>query len=108
MTESLPAPLGDYFEATNAHDVAAMIAGFALDSVVADEGRQHHGVAAIRDWMQETIDKYDYQVAPVESSRTGDKTEVLVSVRGNFPGSPIQIHYAFTVVDQKIARLEIA
>jgi hypothetical protein len=108
MTERLPAPLDEYFDATNAHDVTAMIAGFTADSVVADEGRQYHGLAAIRDWMQETIEKYDYQVAPIRSSQSALETVVLVSLRGAFPGSPIQIHYAFTIESQKIARLEIA
>jgi hypothetical protein len=37
----------NYFAATNAHDAAAMIAPFAEDSVVEDEGRQHNGLGPI-------------------------------------------------------------
>ena len=107
MTAKLPQPLADYFEATNAHDVAAMIAAFAEHSVVQDEGRQLHGLAAIVDWMKETIDKYDFKVAPIESSRNGRKIIVLVSLSGKFPGSPITLQYEFTVDAEKIARLEI-
>lgn len=107
MTERLPAPLDEFFDATNARDVKAMLAGFATESVVADESRQHRGLAAIHDWMQETIEKYDYQVAPIQWSQTGDETVVLVTVRGTFPGSPIQVHYAFKIEGQKIARLDI-
>jgi ketosteroid isomerase-like protein len=107
MIAGLPAALADYFAATNAHDVAAMIAAFTADSVVRDEGRQHRGAAAIRDWMEKTIEKYDFKVEPVESSRTGRKTIVLVSLSGRFPGSPITLHYQFTVEGRKIARLEI-
>ena len=107
MTANLPRMLADYFAATNAHDVGAMIAAFAEDATVHDEGRVHAGVAAIRAWMKETIQKYDYKVEPVESSRSGSRAVVLVSLRGNFPGSPITLQYAFTLAGQKIARLEI-
>ena len=107
MTASLPRMLADYFAATNAHDVGAMIAAFAEDATVHDEGRDHAGVAAIRAWMKETIEKYDYKVEPVESSRSGSRAVVLVSLRGKFPGSPITLQYAFTLAGQKIARLEI-
>ena len=107
MTANLPRVLADYFTATNAHDVGAMIAAFAEDSTVHDEGRDHAGVAAIREWMQETIEKYDYKVEPVESSRSGSRAVVLVSLRGKFPGSPITLQYAFTLAGQKISHLEI-
>jgi len=107
MTTKLQRPLADYFSAVNAHDVAAMSAGFAADSIVKDEGREHHGLAAIREWMKETIEKYDYRVEPIESSQMGRKTLVLVSISGAFPGSPITLQYEFTLQGQKIACLEI-
>jgi hypothetical protein len=107
MTAKLPRLLADYFAATNAHDVAAMSAVFSEDATVHDEGRDHHGLTAIRAWMKETIEKYDYQVDALESSRMGKKAVVLVSLRGTFPGSPITLQYAFTLEGQKISRLEI-
>ena len=99
--------LADYFAATNAHDASAMVAAFAEAATVHDEGRDHAGVAAIRAWMNETIEKYDYNVEPVESSRSSSRVVVLVSLRGKFPGSPITLQYAFTLSGQKIAHLEI-
>ena len=107
MTANLPRVLSDYFTATNAHDVGAMIAAFAEDATVHDEGRDHAGAVAIRAWMQETIEKYDYEAEPIESSRSGSRAVVLVSLRGKFPGSPISLQYAFTLAGQKITRLEI-
>ena len=107
MTTELSPTLVEYFAATNAHDVAAMIALFAKESVVEDEGRQRHGLVAIRDWMKETIEKYDFKVDPIESTRRLGKTAVLASVSGRFPGSPINLRYEFTVDGGKIARLEI-
>ena len=107
MIAKLPRMLVDYFAATNAHDVGAMIAAFAEDATVHDEGRDHTGMAAIRAWMKETIEKYDYKVEPIESSRSDSRAVVLVSLRGRFPGSPITLQYAFTLAGQKIAHLEI-
>jgi hypothetical protein len=107
MTARLPKVLAEYFAATNAHDVGAMIAAFAEDATVHDEGRDHVGVSAIRTWMEETIEKYDYEVEPIESSRNGSSAVVLVSLRGKFPGSPISLQYAFTLSGERVARLEI-
>ena len=107
MTARLPQAVADYFKATNAHDVAAMSAAFTMDSVVRDEGREHRGLDAIRGWMKEMIEKYDYRIDAIESSRMGRKTVVLVSIRGKFPGSPISVPYEFTIEGRKIARMEI-
>ena len=107
MTAKLPRPLADYFAASNAHDIAAMSAVFSENATVHDEGRDHHGLAGIRAWMKETIEKYDYQVDPLGSSRTGRMVVVLVSLRGTFPGSPITLQYGFTLEGQKVSRLEI-
>jgi hypothetical protein len=107
MTTKLPRVLADYFAATNAHDVGAMIAAFTEDATVHDEGRDHVGVAAIRAWMKETIEKYDYKVELIESSRNGSRAVALVSLRGTFPGSPITLQYDFTLSGERVARLEI-
>jgi hypothetical protein len=107
MTAKLPRVLAEYFAATNAHDVGSMIAAFTEDATVHDEGRDHVGVPAIRAWMKETVEKYDYKVRAIESSRNGSSAIVLVSLRGKFPGSPITLQYAFTLSGERVARLEI-
>ena len=107
MTAELPRVVADYFAATNAHEVDAMSAAFTEDATVRDERREHTGAAAIRAWMEETIEKYDYEVEPIESSRNGSSAVVLVSLRGKFPGSPITLRYTFALSGERIARLEI-
>jgi hypothetical protein len=107
MMTKLAEPLAQYFAAANAHQVEQMLGAFTQDGVVRDEGREYRGSAAIREWMEETIEKFDYQVEPLESSRLGRKTVVLASIRGNLPGSPITLQYAFTFEGARIARLEI-
>ena len=52
-------------------------------------------------------EKFDYEVTPLDSSRVGSRTVVRASVRGDFPGSPITLQYAFTLDGEKIAHLEI-
>src|SRR5438445_639946 len=50
MPFMLPEPLPRYFDATHAHDVDAMLAVFAEDATVHDEGETHVGRPAIRAW----------------------------------------------------------
>src|SRR3954471_13978351 len=54
MTSQLPFPLAAYYAAKNKHEVAAMLAPFADDAVVKDEGSEYHGTSAIRSWIEET------------------------------------------------------
>lgn len=107
MTLRLPEPLTDYFKATNAHDVSAMLAPFAEDAHVVDEGRHHQGVVAIREWMRETVERYALEIDPIESARSGSGVLVIASVSGTFPGSPITLQYKFKVDSEKITNLEI-
>ena len=107
MTAQLHGPLERYFAATNRHDVAGMIAVFADGAVVKDEGHEHRGLLAIREWMKETIGKYKFKAEPTRIERENDRTVVGVAVSGDFPGSPIALTYWFEIEGQKIARLEI-
>ena len=107
MTTKMHSTLERYFVATNKHDVAGMIADLADDAVVKDEGREHRGVPAIREWMKETIRKYKFRAEPTSVARENDRTAVAVTVSGDFPGSPIALTYWFKLEGQKIARLEI-
>jgi ketosteroid isomerase-like protein len=107
MTPQMHTTLERYFAATNRHDVAGMVAGFADDAVVKDEGHEHRGVPAIREWMKETIRKYKFKADPTRVARENDRTAVSVAVSGDFPGSPIALTYWFKLEGQKIARLEI-
>src|SRR5258705_11428154 len=107
MITKMHSTLENYFAATNKHDVAGMMADLADDAVVKDEGREHRGIPAIRDWMKETIRKYKFKAEPTRVARENDRTAVSVTVAGDFPGSPIEVTYWFKLDGQKIARLEI-
>lgn len=107
MTLTLPLPLADYFTASNRHDIDAMLAPFMLDAIVKDEGETHRGTEAIRRWMQSTTDKYHAKVALKEASVTANAWRIAGVVSGDFPGSPITLHYNFMLDGNRIAKLEI-
>ena len=105
---NLPDTLDRYFRAQNAHDVDAMVACFAPDAAVHDEGRDHIGTEAIRAWKTETSAKYRITAKPIECRNEGDRTIVVVTVSGTFAGSPANLTYRFGFsADGRIAALEV-
>ena len=95
MTLSLPTVLQRYVDAQNAHDIEAMVACFAPDAAVHDEGRDIVGTDAVRAWKKETSAKYRITAAPLEWRVEGDRTVVVMKVAGLFPGSPANLTYRF-------------
>lgn len=106
MTPALPAPIAQYF-AADAKDSAAIAQCFTADAVVVDERQTHQGREAIARWKAEASAKYDYVSTPIAVTAEGVKTIVTAHVAGNFPGSPVDLRYAFTLSGEAIARLEI-
>jgi ketosteroid isomerase-like protein len=102
----LPQPIADYFQASNAHKTDAVIAAFAEDALVTDENREHRG-SSIREWSDEVNEKYKPHAEVTNVAEVGDKTVVTAEVSGSFPGSPVQLHYNFTLKGDKIAVLLI-
>ena len=64
--------------------------------------------ADIRAWKDEVTRKYMPVMEVLRSAEKDGRTIVTGRVSGNFPGSPVELSYAFTLKDGKIARLEIA
>ena len=107
MELEIKRPLSTYFDAQNAHDVNGMLACFADEAMVRDEGRDMLGRAAIRAWMDETTRKYRPTIKPTRVAREDERTIVTAQISGAFPGSPIELRYRFTLSGKKVARLEI-
>jgi len=106
-TTTLPAPLADYFAATNARDTAAVMACFAPDAVVLDERREMRGLAAIREWRERTFRQYRYTADVIDAAQDGARTVVTARVAGDFPGSPIALRFRFELAGGQIASLDI-
>ena len=102
-----PEPISAYFGAKNRHDIDAMLAPFAEQAVVKDEGKERRGHAAIRAWIEETTRKYRDTVEVADVAETDGRTVVTGVVSGTFPGSPVRLRFHFTIEGERIARLEI-
>jgi hypothetical protein len=107
MPLSLPKPIADYF-AADSTDGAAVAKCFTADAAVIDEKVTHRGQEAIARWKTEASAKYDYVSEPVAIDEQADTITVTAHLTGNFPGSPVDLRYAFTLSGNAIARLEIA
>jgi len=107
MTDlNLPEPIEAYFEADR-RDGHAVARCFTNDGRVMDEGRTHTGLAAIEAWKSAASAKYSYIAEPLTLEKKDRQSIVTSRVTGNFPGSPVDLRYTFTLERGKIASLEI-
>jgi ketosteroid isomerase-like protein len=104
----LVGPVANYVAAANAHDIEAMVATFNEGAVVRDEGKDRRGIAAIRQWAVEVSNKYHPTVEALGVAQTEGNTILSGRVSGDFPGSPIDLRYVFTLAGGKIECLEIS
>ena len=108
MKTRLPEPLGSYFDAVNREDVDAMLARFAANAVVTDEGKTRSGALELRGWIEEVTEKYHPRFEGEDMVEDGPGAAVVIGLgSGTFPGSPIRLRYIFRLSEGKIARLEI-
>lgn len=104
----LPAAITGYIAAANAGDSDAVVACFTKDAIVKDEGQERRGISAIVAWKEEVTLKYKPVTRVIRAEVINGMHVVTTSVSGNFPGSPVELKYAFTMDGDKIARLHIA
>ena len=103
----LPTPIADYVAATNAHAAEQLAACFQHDATVHDEQRVWQGRADIAAWASETAERYRATMAPLAISSVDGQQHLRAAVSGNFPGSPVNLVFRFTLEGQAIAALEI-
>lgn len=106
MPITLPGPIAAYF-AADQNDGDAVAKCFTETAVVTDERRTHAGRDAIGRWKAEASAKFSYTTAPFAISEEDGQTVVMAHVAGGFPGSPVDLRYAFVLDGERIARLEI-
>jgi hypothetical protein len=107
MPVDLPPPIAAYIAAENRGDMDALADCFAKDAVVRDESKTIKGLAAIKQWKAETTRKYQHKIEPLTLAYEEDKIVVNNRLTGNFPGSPIELEFVFTLEGYKIVSLEI-
>ena len=107
MPADLPIPIATYIAAATQGEAEALAQCFAENAIVRDEGKTIEGLAAIRKWMVETKQKYQHTFEPLAATEKDGKTIVTNRLTGDFPGSPIELEFVFTLDRDKIAALEI-
>ena len=108
MAAPAPDVITRYFAAQAAGDVDALVALFAADAVVIDEGRTRRGTREIRAWRDEVASAYEYTTRLLGVADSGGGTYVArVHLEGNFPGGTVDLDHRFTVEGERISRLEI-
>ena len=103
----LPAAVNHYLETERSKDVEGQMHLFADDAFVRDEGREHRGLDALRQWKRELHSKFAYTVDPIEASVSGHTVRLLARLSGDFPGSPVELDHIFTLSEGKITSLVI-
>lgn len=103
---TLPEPIAAYFNADR-HDGEAIVRCFTMQAIVKDEGRTHSGSAAIRAWQIDASSRYSYTSEPIALVEQDGGYTVTSRMTGNFPGSPLDLRFAFRLECGKIAYLEI-
>ena len=103
----LPKPIQTYFDAVSPTDGDAVVAAFAPDASVHDEGSIHRGSDEIRSWWLSAQQKYKHRAEPLELLETPTKTVARAKVSGEFQGSPIVLRFIFGLAGNQITDLEI-
>jgi hypothetical protein len=99
----LPSKIARFIEASNPRDLDRAVECFASDAVVEDEGRTHRGVEEVRVWKRETDERFVYTIEPYAVESRDGHTVVTGTLAGNFPGSPVELKYDFTLAGDAIS-----
>jgi hypothetical protein len=103
----LPHAIASYIDAANAQVPGRVADCFSADATVGDEQTKHRGHDDIEAWARETGTRYQSVIEPVGLEEADGIHRLHASVRGNFPGSPISLHFDFRLASGRIASLEI-
>lgn len=104
---TLPPIIRDYFAAANDGRIDDTIACFAESALVHDENHHHVGHAAIREWVADTTQQFQPKTEILRAIETNGSFVATARVSGNFPGSPADLDFCFTLADEKISNLSI-
>lgn len=106
MRANLPDVISAYVEASNSRDLERFGTLFTRDAIVHDEGQEHRGVSAIKNWLASAATKYAFTLAPIRLSRKENEVVLTVKMTGDFPGSPISTRFRFVLNQGKIEKLD--
>lgn len=102
-TLALPKAVDDFVAATNSHDTGALLAVFAPDAVVIDDGAAYSTPEEVRSWL------VVHQIEPriVITATSFDAGTLVASVDGDFAGGPLRFAFTFATRGDSVVRLTI-
>ena len=107
MSIQLPPPIARYVQLENAGETETLSACFAPHAVVRDERHTSEGLAAITAWKAETTRKYPHIITPLDVAQQQGKTVLKARLTGDFPGSPVTLHFECVLEAGTILSLEM-
>ena len=107
LPNQLPPAISAYIKAVNVQAPERVAACFHAEATVHDEGKARHGREQIEAWARETGTRYRSTIEPVGLDAADNAHALRALVRGNFPGSPIQLSFHFLLRSGAIQSLEI-
>ena len=107
--EGVPDVIRRYFMLDADREIDSIVALFADDATVVDEGETRRGTTAIRDWQTGPASRYTYTTDVLGTrALTPDRFVVTGRLTGNFPGGTAELKWTFTVAGDRISQLVIA
>lgn len=108
MSLELPIPIATYVAANARLDVNGMLAPFAPDAVLRDNGSVFRGHVELRHLFEEAVIAVKAIFTPDAVRHENDQIVVVNGpAYGDFKGSPIRFTYRFTLENDAIKALEI-
>ncbi|WP_405153901.1 nuclear transport factor 2 family protein [Paenibacillus sp. FSL K6-0108] len=107
MLTALANPIQKFIEATNDHNMEALLSVFNDSSVVNDHGRDFSGLKEIKEWADTYHIGMNVTLEIKEATGTGDNYFVSTVVTGDFEGGPFPFEFHFSVNNDVIAALKI-
>jgi hypothetical protein len=107
MLLELPIPIAAYVAANARLDVDGMLAPFAANAVLRDNGTVLQGHAELRRLFEEGVVAVKAIFTPDTVRHEAGQVVVEGPAHGDFKGSPIRFTYRFTLENDAIKTLEI-
>jgi hypothetical protein len=104
----LPEVIISYLNRRVSEDPTCAADLFTDDAVVSDEGHTYTGRDQIRDWIRDSLTKYQYTVTFLSAEANGGGGFTVTNrLQGNFPGGTVDLKYGFQLTDNGTAIHEL-
>lgn len=106
--DALPSAVARYLRGA-IDDRPSTLDAFAPNARITDEGRDHEGIDAVRDWLNSAGSEYTYTTTYLgQRADRPDRWVIRTRIEGDFPGGVADLRYRFTLDGDRIAELVIA